>query len=107
MSRGHDRERAVKKLLELDGWFVIRAAASLGFADLVALRDGDLPRMIEVKSTAGGPWEHFGPADRQALSDAADKAGAVAVLCWWPPRRDPRWLHRDVWPNRASKEMAA
>jgi Holliday junction resolvase len=99
MSRGHDRERAVKKLLEMEGWFVIRAAASLGFADLVALRDGDRPQMIEVKSTTAGPYHSFGPADRRALIEAADRAGAIPLLCWWPPRRDPKWLTAMSWPS--------
>src|SRR5262249_5999379 len=45
-SRGHNRERQVRKLLEERGWWVARAAGSLGDADLVAMRasteDGEL-----------------------------------------------------------------
>jgi hypothetical protein len=66
VSRGHDRERALKALLEGDDWLVVRAAASLGVADLVALRAGSRPRVIEVKSTSGGPYERFQPVERGA-----------------------------------------
>ena len=38
LSRGTQRERAVKALLEDEGWFVVRAPASLGSADLLATR---------------------------------------------------------------------
>ena len=99
MSRGHDRERQVKALLEADDWFVTRAAGSLGDADLVALKVGHTPRLIEVKSSAKGPYEHFGPKDRADLLFAAHVAGAVAQLCWWPPRGKPHWIDSLEWPE--------
>jgi Holliday junction resolvase len=98
MSRGHDRERRVKALLESEDWLVVRAAASLGVADLVALRAGSRPRVIEVKSTAGGPYERFQPADRARLRFAAEMAGAEALLAWWPPRGRLRWIPANEWP---------
>lgn len=98
MSRGHDRERAVKALMQAEDWWVSRAAGSLGDADLVALRAGRTPRLVEVKSTAGGPYERFGPKDRADLLFAATLAGAEAWLCWWPPRCTPRWIPSDEWP---------
>lgn len=36
--RSADRERAVKKMLEADGWYAIRAAGSHGKADVIAIR---------------------------------------------------------------------
>ena len=98
MSRGIQRERQVRKLLETEGWWVCRAAGSLGDADLVALR-GAQKRLIEVKSTARGPWHGFGPGDRRELSMAAEIAGAEAWLCWWPPRKQPEWIPESAWPN--------
>jgi Holliday junction resolvase len=110
VSRGHDRERAVKRLLEEDGWFVTRAAGSLGDADLVAcrparswaLRGSGHPfaevRIVEVKSTARGPFAGFPPGDRIAISLAAVKAGATAWLAWWPPRGELRWIAEPEWP---------
>ena len=100
MSRGITRERQVRRLLEAEDWWVVRAAGSLGDADLVALKPGKRPLMVEVKSTAGGPYEHFGPKDRGDLLFAAALAGADAVLCWWPPRGEPTWITPDCWPGR-------
>jgi Holliday junction resolvase len=96
--RGHDRERAVKKLLEEEGWLVVRAAGSLGY-DLVALKLDHAPRVIEVKSTAQSPYEHFGPQDRAELLAAAERAGAVAELAYWPSRGKLRWIKSEEWPQ--------
>jgi Holliday junction resolvase len=105
MSRGHDRERAVARLLADEAWWVARAAGSLGDADLVALRAGFPPRLIEVKSTSK-PYERFGPAERTRLRGAARRAGAEAWLAWWPIRkREPVWLHELDWPD--PREVAA
>lgn len=89
----------MKALLEQDDWLVIRAAGSLGYVDLVALRAGSRPRVIEVKSTAGGPYERFGPSDRADLIFAAEVAGADAYLAWWPPRGQLRWIESHEWPT--------
>ncbi len=99
MSRGHNRERAVRDHLTAQDWIVIRAAGSLGCVDLVALKAGETPRLIEVKSTAGGPYERFGPADRAELSVNAEWAGAEAWLVWWPPRGEMRWIAEAEWPS--------
>ncbi len=107
MARGHDRERAVKRKLQEDNWWVCRAAGSLGDADLVALKGGMTPRLIEVKSTAGGPYEHFGPKEREDLAFAAELAGAEAWLAWWPPRGRLRWIPVHEWaPNRRKSLVA-
>lgn len=98
MSFGHHRERQVKKQLEEAGWFVIRAPASLGVADLVALKLGHQPRMLEIKATSRGPYAGFPPADRTDLLNAAARAGAAAFLVWWPKRGRPVWLAPEDWP---------
>lgn len=100
MSRGHDRERAVRKLLTGEGWLAFRAPASLGVADVIALKAGERSRLVEVKSTAQGPYEHFGPADRAELADAARVAGADALLAYWPPRGKLTWIPESSWPAR-------
>lgn len=97
--RGHQRERDLRRQLDAEGWWTTRAAGSLGDADIVALKAGQPPRLVEVKSTAGGPYERFGPADRDQLLAAAEQAGADAWLVWWPPRRKPVWIHPDAWPT--------
>lgn len=105
--RGHNRERQVRLLLEAEDWFVVRAAGSLGDADLVALKDGHRPRVIEVKSTAGGPYERFGPQSRSELSLAGRIAGADAWLVWWPPRGKACWIAESEWPpTPPRKELA-
>ena len=98
MSRGIDRERRLRDLLYADGWWTARAAGSLGDADVVALRAGATPRLIEVKSTTRGPYHGFGPARRIALRAAAHKAGAEAWLVWWPLRAQPKWISSEDWP---------
>lgn len=100
MSRGHDRERRVRDWLTERDWVVVRAAGSLGEIDLVALKAGETPRLVEVKSTAGGPYEHFGPGERADLSQRAAWAGAGAWLAWWPPRGQLRWIPEAEWPKR-------
>lgn len=96
--RGIQRERQVRDVLLSQDYWVCRAAGSLGDADLVALRDGSPALLVEVKSTAAGPFHSFGPKDRADLSFAAKIAGARAVLCWWPPRKDPMWIWEESWP---------
>src|SRR4051812_24584235 len=104
-SRGTQRERAVRDKLANDDWLAFRAPASLGCADVIALRDGSRPRLVEVKSTAAGPYHGFGPADRARLSLAARIAGADAFLAWWPPRGRLIWIAEHEWPQ--PKERAA
>lgn len=78
---------------------MFRAPASLGVADLVALKAGQTPLLIEVKSTAGGPYERFSPADRQELKAAAIKAGATPLLAYWPAHGKLRWIREHEWPS--------
>ena len=107
MSRGIDRERAVRVLLENEGWWTARAAGSFGDADIIALRHGFPPRLIEVKSTHRGPFHSFGPGDRMEFLGACKTAGAEAWLVWWPPRKKPQWIHHTDWPATPGSEVAA
>lgn len=81
---------------------VLRAPASIGAADLVALRSGDKPRFIQVKATLGHPWDHFGPRERHELCTVAAQAGGVAELLHWPPRGQPKWYAEAAFPGRAN-----
>jgi Holliday junction resolvase len=98
VSRGHDRERRVRHLLEGDGWTVVRSAGSLGPVDLVALRRDQHPLLVEVKSTLE-PYQHFRREDRQLMMDIAVRAGASVVLAWWPSRRSLKWIGPREWPR--------
>ena len=105
--RGHDRERRVVDHYLKRDWWAMRAPASLGDVDVVALKNGHRPHFVEVKSTAGGPFERFGPKDRADLLWWAELAGAEAWLCWWPPRRDPVWIPAHQFPGAPSVRAAA
>lgn len=106
MSRGIQRERDLQALLEYEGYVTMRAPASLGAVDVIALKIGRIPLFIEVKSTHKGPFHSFGPAKRRELIRIADRAGATPVLVWWPPCKPGQkkndaihWLYPDVWPK--------
>jgi Holliday junction resolvase len=96
-ARGATKERRLAERLTVAGWVVYRAAGSHGLADLVALRKGFVPMLIQVKSDASHPFAHFGRAERHELMVEARLAGAIAVLAWMPPRRPiefraaPKW----------------
>jgi Holliday junction resolvase len=123
--RGHDRERDVAELLRGWGWLVVRAAGSLGVCDLVAI-GGELARweggapgplqwsvpivlLVEVKSTAKGPYERFCRAEREELIVIAAEHGATPLLAWWPPSpgkaKDAalQWRFEHQWPNPTRK----
>jgi Holliday junction resolvase len=96
VSRGHGRERDLVKLLKERGRWAMRAPASLGTVDVVA---SPPLTFYEVKTSAAGPYAHFGPADREELLRDARRACAAAVLCWWPPdRKGARFIHSEDWP---------
>ena len=96
--RGIDRDRKVRDMLAGQDWFAVCARGSHGAADVIAIRAGSIPRVIQVKSTAQGPYERFGPAERAELSFAARLGGADALIAWWPPRGQLRWITEEEWP---------
>jgi Holliday junction resolvase hjc len=98
-ARGIDRDRKVRDLLAGEDWFAVCSRGSHGAADIVAIRVGSTPRVIQVKSTAAGPYHSFSPADRRELSYAAELGGADALLAWWPPRGRLRWIPEEEWPR--------
>jgi len=100
--RGTRREHQVRAELERDGWVVVRAAGSLGAVDLVALRAGDRPRFVQVKSDRVTPWKNFGPTERDRLLQVAEQAGADACLLWWPPRGPAVLINSPAWPTHSA-----
>jgi Holliday junction resolvase len=80
------------------GWFAMRAPASLGPVDVIAIKDREI-RFEEIKSTSAGPFHSFGPKDRAELSAMAKVAGADASLVWHPPRKEPRVIPECDWPD--------
>jgi Holliday junction resolvase len=97
-ARGSNRERAVAERLRADGWIVYRSAGSHGNADLVAMKVGFPPLLVQVKSSRR-PFEHFRPEERRALEEEALLAGAVPWLVHWPTRGKETWVSRFEWPG--------
>jgi Holliday junction resolvase len=106
MSKGIARERQLRDWYLSRDYWVCRAAGSLGDADLVVLRAGERPKLVECKANAGSPFKTFGPKDRADLLFAAGLAGADAVLAHWPPRGKLRFYRPDEWPVPARERLA-
>ena len=74
--RGDYFEHQTRDALDACGWVVLRAAGSLGPADLVALRRGNTPLLVACKVGA----LRIDPAERLAIITAAEQAGARPLL---------------------------
>ena len=97
-AKGSAKERQSKALYQADGWEVTKAGGSLGAADLVCLKAGERPLLVQVKCGRGA-YDHFGPRERGELLEVAKRAGAVPVLAWWKPRaREHRLIESYDWP---------
>lgn len=80
--KGTRAELIVRDMLRDRGWYVIRAWSSIGSWDLLALRPDRDPAMVQVKSGAAGAY--IRPRERALLLNDAAKAGADAVLVYYP-----------------------
>jgi Holliday junction resolvase len=80
--RGTAFENRVKKHLEEQGWFVLRAAGSHGCADLVAISPDEV---CFVQAKLGGPGA-MPPAEWNELYQTAIRYGGVPVIVH-PPKR--------------------
>lgn len=97
---GTRRERQVRDWFRERDFIAFRAPASLGVADVVALKSRCQPRFCEVKATSRGPWHGFPPADRKRLYIAAAWAGALPLLAHWPKNGKLRFYGPKEWPNQ-------
>src|SRR5215831_14784576 len=124
-ARGLQRERDLKKLLENCGWFVLRAPASLGPVDVLAIATGQAQYpaamrsaigdristpsrgsvlLIEAKSTSK-PFERFGPTSRRTLLNLANSIAAAAWLAWKPSGATRwTWIPTADWPSARRHE---
>jgi hypothetical protein len=103
--RGRGRELRVADALRVEGHVAYRLA--WGQADVIGIRAGRRPLLVQVKSTAGGPFERFGPAARLELLHEGEAAGADVVLAWWPKGGDLRWIGPEDWPGSSGSRRAA
>lgn len=106
---GTRREHQVMRFLQGHRYETMRAPASIGAADIVALKPGCQPLYVQVKANKdGGPYKSFGPRDRRELREAALRAGAAPVLVWWPPHGEMQWIDEAFWPKeKTSVEVDA
>lgn len=97
--KGNGRELRSAAILENQGYVVGSRRHTAGPGDLMAVKPGARSRLIEVKATAGGPYEHFRRADRKALRDYAHAHGMAPELAYWAPRaRTHRIIPAEEWP---------
>lgn len=73
---GRKTENLARAVLHGAGFVTLRSWMSRSPADLVALRAGTVPWLVQVKK--GG---YMPPTERVALLEMAAKAGAMPVLC--------------------------
>lgn len=93
-SKGTAAERFVVSSLREKGWWAMRSPASLGMADVVALKRAQCPtcghdteglvqaEFWEVKANRkGGPYKNFSPARRTKFRGLLTDTGASGGLC--------------------------
>jgi len=91
-ARGAAFERRVRRLLEEDGWFVVRSAGSRGAVDLIALRErGNVLRVQLISCKLNG---YVPPAEREQLLELKRQLPHAEVLI--AARRDGRIVFKKV-----------
>ncbi len=79
-ARGIRAERTIASSLQKDGYTVIRAAGSLGPADLIAMKPREL-LLIQVKTEPRiGRKAQISPAEWNQLIDYANNCGAKPII---------------------------
>ena len=74
-------ERKVRKILEDQGYYVVRSAGSKGAVDLVAWSDQDI-RLIQVKATSNKKYT-LNKTESQALQQVPRPKNARVQLYVW------------------------
>lgn len=102
--RGNTFEVAVAKDMKRQGWTVGSMRHTEGPCDLLAVHPSHGVKLVECKTSGRGPYEHFGPADRQSARKVAVELARSGIdvslwLVWKPPGGTARWLNASVWPN--------
>lgn len=97
-SKGNGFEREVAKALEADGWTVGSRRHIGGCGDLLAVKPGERPRLIECKRGAHSPYENFRELDRNVMRDYAAGRGLVAELAWRKDRGGLEFIVEASWP---------
>ena len=88
---GAAAEREARKILEGWGYYVVRASASKGAADLLAIRPGGLVLFVQVKRGKG----RLRPPAWNELLSLARRYGAVPILAERVVRQPMAWYRLD------------
>ena len=94
---GNQGELAVQHNLERKGWTYGSRRHIGGPGDGLAVKPGYRSRIIEVKKTKTA-WSHFGPGDRRALLEYAEKHDLDPELAW-VVGDTVRFLPAEAWPD--------
>jgi hypothetical protein len=102
--QGNSFENVVGRSLEDRGWLVGSRRHRKGGGDWLAVSlELELFWLVECKATKG-MWDHFGPADRQMLAEAADRHSTseqrvAPILAFRLPGNRIRWVPKKSWPG--------
>jgi len=81
--RGRRFEYEVKKKMEDDGYFCVRSAGSRGLVDLLCVKKGSRPVMVQCKrSTKCSGSALLTAFEKLTLKDLAVRHGCSAMLAW-------------------------
>jgi Holliday junction resolvase len=81
--RGRAFEYNIATLMRRKGYFVVRAAGSHGVSDLVAMKKGEKPLLIQCKS---GATTGLSAEEHNALLNTAISSGGVPILAFKPEK---------------------
>lgn len=105
--RGNSFEVELAKALEDQGALVGSRRRIAGVGDLLVYGpELGRVRLVEAKTTAGGPYERFGRIERAIMISVCRDAGAEAWLAWRPPRASVvKWISSDEWPRQSGRAV--
>lgn len=86
--KGVTFEHQVKKHFENDGWFVVRSAGSHSPADLVCIKRGDLPTVVQCRLRG-----NLSADEERELSGLKEKYGCNVILAY---RQDKELWFRNL-----------
>jgi Holliday junction resolvase-like predicted endonuclease len=96
--RGNAGELRVQAALESTGHLVAQRRHVGGSGDLLAVHRYFIPLLVEVKTTQG-PFDHFGPEDRQAMLEDAKDYWLEPLLAWTPSPSVLAFVPKSDWPR--------
>lgn len=103
--KGNGKELRSAELFATEGYVVGSRRHIAGPGDLLVVRARPRLRytdalLVEVKCTAAGPFDHFGPADRLAMAEYCEEHWLTPALAWWAPKaKAHKLIFFEDWPR--------